>query len=301
MEEEIDRLCQTSSRSTVNNYRSAYRKFSEFRMGQDFPVSQLTSDMVRRYESWLLSQSLYRNTVSFHLRILRAVYHRLVDDDGFPRSDPFRRAYTGIDKTVKRAVRKDIVGQLIALDLSSDASLSLARDLFLFSFYARGMSFVDMAYLKKSDIQDHQLSYCRLKTHRRITIHVTPPLQAIINRYYLPSSPYLLPIITRPDDEWLQYKSADRSQNRALKKLGAMLRHPQNLTMYMARHSWASIAHNEGVSMAVVSRCMGHESESTTLIYLTSMGQEELDRANDIVINAVMRASGTKRSSGHNK
>ena len=56
------------------------------------------------------------------------------------------------------------------LDLSFEPQLELARDIFLFSFYTRGMSFIDMAHLKKSNLQNGILTYSRKKTGQRLTI-----------------------------------------------------------------------------------------------------------------------------------
>ena len=66
---------------------------------------------------------------------------------------------TGVDKTIKRAIPIKEIKVLKELDLSLKPSLDFARDMFMFSFYTRGMSFIDMAYLKKSDLQNGILTY----------------------------------------------------------------------------------------------------------------------------------------------
>ena len=83
------------------------------------------------------------------MRILRAVYNRAVEKELTTQRFPFRHVYTGIEKTIKRAIPQPIIRQIKDKELLAGSSVDYARDMFLFSFYTRGMSFVDMAYLKK--------------------------------------------------------------------------------------------------------------------------------------------------------
>lgn len=89
------------------------------------------------------------NTISFYMRNLRAVYNRAVEKGLTTQQYPFRHVYTGVDKTVKRAIPIKAIKALKDLDLATNLTLDFARDMFMFSFYTRGMSFVDMAYLKR--------------------------------------------------------------------------------------------------------------------------------------------------------
>lgn len=130
----------------------ARNSFSLYRCGRDIPLRSVTSELICDYESWLKRRSVTRNTVSFYMRILRSVYNKAVERGLVSPSTPFKYVYTGIEKTRKRAVDEGTVVRLQQLDLSGRPSLCFARDLFLFSFYCRGMAFVDMAYLRKSDV-----------------------------------------------------------------------------------------------------------------------------------------------------
>ena len=146
------------------------------------------------------------------------------------------------------------------------------------------MSFVDMAYLKKKDLQHGLLVYNRRKTGQRLFIRWEKPMQEIIDRYDTAESEYLLPIITRKGNERKQYENALRTTNRQLKKIAALARLPATLTMYVARHSWASIAKNKNIPLSVISESMGHNSENTTKIYLTSLSQDTIDNANKTIL-----------------
>lgn len=201
---------------------------------------------------------------------------------------PFKHVYTGIDKTVKRAVSLKIIRQIRNLDLTLNPSLDYARDMFLFSFYTRGMSFVDMAFLKKRDIQNGILSYRRQKTHQQLFIKWEKPMQDIVEKYDTRNTPYLLPIIRNMQvDERRQYKTAAHRVNSKLKKLGEQMGLTIPLTSYVARHAWASIARSKNISISVISEAMGHDSENTTRIYLASLDTSVVDKANSLILKSL--------------
>mgnify|MGYP000420601345 CR=1 FL=1 len=124
------------------------------RENKDVLLEDVGSDLMLMYEAYLRNKGLTKNSTSFYMRILRAVYNRAVEKDLTTNRNPFKHVYTGIDKTIKRAISLKAIKQIKNLDLSLQPSLDFARDMFLFSFYTRGMSFIDMAYLKKKDLSN---------------------------------------------------------------------------------------------------------------------------------------------------
>ena len=214
------------------------------------------------------------------MRILRAVYNRAVEKDLTTNRNPFKHVYTGIDKTIKRAIPLKAIKQIKNLDLSLQPSLDFARDMFLFSFYTRGMSFIDMAYLKKNDLSNGILSYRRRKTGQQLFIRWEKCMQEIVDKYDADYySPYLLPILKYPYDR-SQYKNMLYRTNKSLKDVAKVVGLSIPLTLYVARHSWASIAKSKNIPISVISEGMGHDSEITTQIYLASLDNAVVDRAN---------------------
>lgn len=86
------------------------------------------------------------------MKRLRAVYNKAVEEGWTDDQHPFRKVFTSTEKTVKRAIPLHAIRRLKELNLSHSSSQCFARDMFLFSFYTRGMSFVDIAYLQKGDL-----------------------------------------------------------------------------------------------------------------------------------------------------
>lgn len=150
------------------------------------------------------------------------------------------------------------------------------------------MAFVDMAYLKKENVDSVRITYCRHKTGQYLTLHIEPCMAVILERYgqVCPESPYLFPILTdeQPDQAYRQYRTGLNYHNRKLKRLGKLLGEPLPLSSYTPRHSWATAARNHDVPIAVISAGMGHSSERTTLIYLDSLDNAVIDNANEKIL-----------------
>lgn len=281
----IAQMKQLGRERTAETYMATLRSIMAFRQGNDVPVDAITSDLILQYEAWLKGRGITMNTVSFYMRILRAVYNRAVEKGLTTQRYPFRHVYTGVEKTVKRAVPIKVVKALKGLDLSVKPSLALARDMFLFSFYTRGMSFVDMAFLRKSDLRNGILTYRRRKTGQRLSIRWEKCMAEVVARYPAENTDYLLPIISHVGDERRQYTNALHLINCRLKTLSDMLHLPRPLTMYVARHSWASAAKAKNVPLSVISEGMGHDSEATTQIYLASLETTVVDKANKLILS----------------
>ena len=247
---------------------------------KDVLLSNMDAELMMGYETYLKAQGASMNTVSFYMRILRATYNRAVDKGVIRQRFPFKHVYTGVEKTVKRAISFKVIRQLKEMDLSHSQSMEFARDMFMFSFYTRGMSFVDMAFLKKTDLNNGMLTYRRKKTGQLLSIRWEKCMQDIVDKYPGNYSTYLLPIIIHiRKDERLQYKNSICLVNRRLKEIGKKLGLVHPLTMYVARHSWASVARGKHIPLSVISEGMGHDSEKTTLIYLAALDTTVIDKA----------------------
>jgi len=288
MEGAIAKQKQNGKTGTADNYRSALNSFKKFRNNEDLMLDCISSELMEQYEAWQKTRGVCPNTISFYLRIFRAIYKRAVEDEIISDRHPFKRVYTGVDKTVKRALPLKLVRKIKSLNLAWNPKLDYARDMFMMSFYLRGMSFVDMAYLKKSDLRNGVVTYRRRKTGQQLMIAWTKEMQDILKKYPDNQSGYLLPIITKSDiNERCMYQNMSSKINRTLKTIAAMIGSSVTLTMYVARHSWASAAKTNGIPISVISEGMGHDSESTTQIYLASLDTSVVDRANEIIISSL--------------
>lgn len=276
---------------TAKTYGDALASFSCFRKGEDLLIETLDAETMNLYEAWLKGRGVKRNSSSCYLRTLRTLYRKAVDLGMTTDKDIFRHVFTGFAKTTKRAVPLDAIHAIRQLNLPEGSFLAFARDLFVLSVFLQGISFVDMAYLKKSDIKNGLLQYIRKKTGQSLSVGWEPAMQAIVDTYahLTVGSPYLLPIITRQDGtERRQYERMGHKVNCYLKKIGKMVGLQIPLTTYVARHSWASVMRDLGVSLSIVSKGLGHESLKTTQIYLSSIDTDGVVKANRRMIRKIL-------------
>lgn len=279
----VVRLEREGRIGSAANYRMAYRKFATFLGTRRPSIAQLSREIVVEYETWLRQSGLSPNTISFYLRYLRAVYNvASMEINFYTQRDPFLYIRINQVATIKRAISPSNLRRIAEYDLSQrNPRIAFARDIFMFSFFTRGMSFVDMAYLRKNDIHDNILSYRRRKTGQWLTMAIEPCMQEIIDRYDNPSD-YLLPILQ--DDSYKNYRSQQRDLNRHIRALGQELGFEQPLTFYVARHTWATMARDSGAPIQIISAGMGHTSERTTNIYLAQLDHSRVDKLNRQVI-----------------
>lgn len=298
MESVIIKLRKNGKVRTSETYTATLRSFKNFLKSRtsdseilptdDIMLDCVTSEIMEAYEAWQRQRGLSANSISFYTRILRAVYNRAVEEGITDNRSPFRHVYTGVDKTVKRALPLSVIKRIRLLDLSMSSSLDYARDMFMMSFMLRGMSFIDMAYLKKKDLSDGYLTYRRRKTGQKLTIEWTAEMQAILDKYPANPSDYLLPIIRGNSlNERHTYRNVGYNINRNLKTIARRVGVTIPLTLYVARHSWASAAQSKGIPVSIISEGMGHGSESTTRIYLAGLDTTRVDRANSLILRSL--------------
>ena len=298
-------LLKNGQYRTMQHYKATLNSYMRFRAGKDISFKEIDAEEMQSYEAYLKNvANVCTNTSSFYLRILRATYNKGVEKGYTTQQNPFKNVYTGIAKTKKRAIPRESISSIKRLDPTKDLTpkQGLARDTFLMCFYLRGISFIDLAHLRKSDLKDGYISYVRSKTGQRLSIRWENEMQEIVDKYQAQttSTPYLFPFLAcdanskngaiqgkKPDehrtsglDELRLYHNAESRITYHLKKLGAKMGIQGKLTLYVARHSWATAARDKNISISIISEALGHNSETTTQIYLRSIQSSEVDEVN---------------------
>jgi len=295
----VEHKQQDGSYGMAQKYQSTCVKLIEYQSTvykSDLKMEEVDNEFVEGFADYMKGKNLTENTIHFYLRNFSAMYHFKNKDYA---DNPFKHVNMRSCPTRKRALDKQTMQRIKEFDSEGKESLAFARDLFMFSFYTQGMSFVDIAYLKESDIENGTIMYKRHKTDQPITVTLVPEAKAIIRRYNNnkvvesktevksnaegeSEDNYIFGIIDSndPDTAYRQYRSGLATQNRRLKTIGKKLGLEEPLTTYIARHTWATLAQNSGVPTAVISRSLGHTSETTTRIYLGSMDTKTLAKYN---------------------
>lgn len=304
---EIENMRAVNRFGVAKNYACVCNSLSRYLQSDgmdDIPFRKLTSECVAGYQTWLWNSGVGRNSSSCYMRSLHALFNKAVRQ-GVASGNPFTGVYTGIARTRKRAVTAKDIRSLAHLNIKAELikrgknpeqrnfeafsrSLLFTKDLFLFCFCACGMTFVDLAHLKKSDLSNGFIHYTRKKTRQPIEVKVEAMMQKIIDKY-TNTSPYLFPILTSTDtcEADRQYRRAIRIYNLNLKRLSSFLGSNISLTSYVARHTWATTAYRQHLPLSVICQAMGHDSEHTTQIYLKSLENTVINEANHKLLNHI--------------
>lgn len=291
--ERIENFEKKGQNKSAANTKSALKHFTIFREGADLDVRDLSVNLIKDFQDYLVRvKNLKMNTVSLYMRMLRAAYNYAVEEEIIEEDKrPFRKAFTGQEKTRKRAIGKPMVKRLIELKTNNQA-LAFARDIFLFSIFMQGMPFVDIAHLKKAQLRNGYILYQRRKTNRTLKVRIPREAQEIIDKYRIkdPGCPFLFPIlITGKGNSPGRYDSALRLYNKRLARLSALLGIDEPFTSYVSRHTWASLAHACGISDSIICEAMGHNNIETTTIYLAALDMDVIASANRKLIASLMR------------
>lgn len=288
----LPRASAGMSRSTAANYLTAARSLIRFCGGTDLMLRDLSNDTVRSYVRWLAAQGVSPNTSACYLRSLRAVYNKAAVCLRFRNRCPFEGVPTANTETVKRSLDQEALRRLLALELPKGSMLELARDLFLFSLYAMGMPFVDLARLKRSQIRDGYIMYRRQKTGRGVRVRIEPLMEDIIRKYD-DGSEYVFPIL-----RGRSYETALNAYNRRLRRIGHMAGLGTALTSYVARHTWASAAYRNNVDLPIISRALGHANTRTTLVYVREIDDTRVAEANRRLLEKICTPLGKRQAPG---
>ena len=286
----------------VHTYRSTLRSFRAFSGGgaEALPMSEVfTQGRLKEYEEWLMQRMLCLDTVSTYMRTLRAVYNRwAVPGTAGHNPKLFDDVYTKVSSHTKRALTERQFGKLMYADtqrLSEEQRCVLAYFLLMFLF--RGMPFIDLAYLRKKDVQGNTIVYRRHKTGRQLTIHIPKEALPLINgcKNRNCDSIYLFPILDgqAKNSGWNLYRfyqAALRSFNRMLRRVAKILLPGVKVSSYTARHTWATLAFHIGMPVGIISQSLGHSSIKVTETYLKPFENELVDKANRELISSVRKS-----------
>ncbi|WP_418697565.1 tyrosine-type recombinase/integrase [Bacteroides sp.] len=299
MESVIAELESEGRYSTAHVYRCALKAALAYE-GDGLCLENITSAWLSAYQEHLRTdRQLLMNTVSTYMRMLRAVYNRAVDAGLVPFVPHlFRCVFTGRQKNHRRALEGKDMRKLLAEEPAEPATPSFrhglrwARACLELMLRFHGLSFVDLAHLRKSDLRDGHLYVCRRKTGIPLCITVSPEALALIHRYAHPdpASPYLLDIL----DGHLFGKAAHANYCRMLRLLNLRLSQLSRkrrlglcVSSYCARHTWATAAKYCGVPVEVISEALGHSSVTVTEGYLKQFDWDVIDRADRVTMRYI--------------
>lgn len=268
---------------TSRNYSGIIGRLKGFTSNRDLKFNELNLEFLKRFERHHLSKPGNSvNGIASYMRTIKAIYNKgikegMVDESLYP----FKYYTIKTKPTEKRAIKIESIKKILEMKTEIGSKHFHYRNYFVLSYLMLGMSFIDMAFLRRDNIIDGRVKFQRRKTGKRYDIVITKQIKPIIEYYMDNPNPsgFLLPIIYRDTLE-LQYKDAQwelRRYNIGLKEIAKKCGIEERLTSYVSRHSFATHAMFKKVPLEAISAMMGHNKLSTTQIYLKSLPSNILD------------------------
>ena len=294
----VDEFKNNNQWGTAHIYQSSFKAFSTYRRGSDLSFDDLSANVIKGFEIYLRDRKCSRNTVATYIKVVKATYNRAMDCGAVTSFTPrlFSHVCTTTENRRKRALDAKEMGLIMnEKTVQTGNGLLYEKLIFRLMFLLRGISFVDLAYLRKDDIKAGTISYCRRKTGRTITVKLTTEAKTIMKKLSRNTprySPYIFPLISSPEGTeaaYKEYQRALRKFNHRLNRLSQNM--PTHLSTYTARHTWATMAYYCEIHQGIISEAMGHSSIAVTETYLKPFNNDRIDEANERVIEYVKRAA----------
>ncbi|HBG70075.1 MAG: hypothetical protein A2W93_10075 [Bacteroidetes bacterium GWF2_43_63] len=289
LQSRISDLKKTNNLGNADVYNNLFRELKSFRNGKDLKFTDINVRMINDFEQFFREKNLKESSISTHMRTFRALINRAIDEEICPKNSyPFAKYKIQKLKPTARkiAISKADMTRIDSLQFDNNDHLFHTKNYFLFSYYLRGINFIDLANLKWENIIDGRVSYVRAKTGKLYTILLLEPALEIIEYYkrYNSDSKYIFPIL---DEKIHMTEQSKRNRvgkirtrvNKELKEIAHMAGVRGDITTYVSRHSWATIMKYERVPVEIIQQGMGHKDSKTTEIYLKDFEDEIMDKA----------------------
>lgn len=284
-------LLTAGKQGTARSYKT-FRQSLRKHKADDFRMSRVNFQFLKDFETHLYKRGVTANGISTYMRSFRAVINRAIKEDLFPQEKyPFRKYKIPKAPTKKRALSMDQIRSVLNANLEHKPHLIDTHNYLKFMLHMRGMNFHDMAKLKKQNVQGDRIVYTRSKTGHVFDIEMSEEAKGLVELYSRQTKNRVFPLIddVPNNDENFDIKitSQRRRINKHLKEIAEVIELPVNLTTYVIRHTWASLAKFQGVSSHIISESLGHANLSTTETYLASFHHSELDKTNRDLLGVI--------------
>lgn len=288
----VNDLKAQSRIGTAVAYETAKNSLNEFKEGLKF--ADITPQLLRKYESWMLSQGKSKTTVGIYLRALRTIYNAAnLDKSLYPFGDGKGRYSIPTGRNVKKALTLDEVSQIFHYQPEPGTIEEMARDYWVFIYLCNGMNVKDLCLLKRKNVKGDKITFVRAKTSRskkessEIVVSLKPEAKAIILKWgqvNLDPEAYLFPHLNKnmtPERQREVYQQVTKNINKYMKKIAEKLEINKDVTTYYARHSFATILKRTGASVEMIGELLGHSDTKTTRSYLAGFETEAIHKATD--------------------
>ena len=287
-QQEIDRLKSTGRLGYASVFTCTLQNLKKFTSDTDLDFQDIDVNFIRRFEDFLIQRNIAVTTRSIDFRTFRtlwrnAIKEKICPENHYPFKDFSFSKYNN-PKTRKRAITSEQFQAIAKLKLEDDKLVN-SRNYFLFSYYCRGLNFTDLASLKWTNIIDGFLNYVRAKTKEEFNFKIHPEALKILEHYQNlegnSDAGFVFPILYKRHATLSSQRDRKikilKRVNQDLKIISKEAKIEKNVTTYVARHTYATTLHKNGISIEEIGKSLGHDDTKTTEIYLDEIDDPLFD------------------------
>jgi integrase/recombinase XerD len=288
----IKELREEKRIGTAVSYECAKASIQVFK--KELKFADVTPEFLRKYENWMLSNEKSITTIGIYLRSLRTIFNRVsIDKSLYPFGKGQKKYSIPTGKNIKKALSLEEIGKIFNYEAPANSTIEMAKDYWIFIYLCNGLNVKDLCQLKNKNIQGNVLYYERAKTKRSknsgelITVSLKPQAKEIISKWGQVSigpETYVFPHLQKrmtAEKERKVIQQVTKTVNKYMKRIAKELEINKEVTTYFARHSFATVLRNSGVSTEFISEALGHSNMKTTQSYLAGFEQETIHKTTD--------------------
>jgi len=292
--EELQAKGSTGNYDVYKGAKNALKRYTKNKSNLMF--SDINYTFLKKFETFLFKGGCTGGGVSNYMRTLRALINEAIrrkymSKENYPFATSFNKngySLSHLKSEAKpRALSIEDMEKIKNFEIEKHPEFKETWLIYLFSYYCRGMNFADMAKLKWTDIYDGRIFYKRMKTGTQFSIKVNDKIQSIIDEFKPKVTPYVFPILTdfhkTPEQIKNRRKKRLRKFNQEMKKIARLLGIREDISSYMARHTYASTLNSKDVSVSKISQGLGHKDVATTQHYLKRFDNKEIDDLDELL------------------
>ena len=288
----IENLKKSDKIGSAQVDQDALNSLQKFFDKKDIGFNEIKYLTLKKYEAHCIEKGNTSATIGIRMRAIRSVFNQAIKAKVIKeRQYPFKDYKIS---QIKSYSKKEFLNvseiDLLKKYKPKDQYEEFAKDMFLFSYYSRGINFIDMMQLEKNALIDKNISYYREKTGVAVKFKLNSITEKILTKYKSePDSKFLLSIVknNNPTKTYLKNKSQKYLTiyvNKYLKDIMSNLKINKNITFYCARHSFATALKFENVSIEIIREALGHKDINSTMSYLNSLPDAKLDKIIEDII-----------------
>lgn len=276
---------------TAKVYKETLSSVKKFHGKSQLRFQDLNFTFLEKYDSFLRSNDGTDSGISFKMRTIKAVFNKAIKREIISvKTYPFITYKTSAlkNEAKKEYLTDEELQKLIDEDFSESKQLQFAKDMYLFSFYCRGINFIDILKLQNTNTYEDRLAYTRSKTGVLLDFKVKSNPREILEAYSFKSqNSFLFPLLLQDKPTVEQIKNRSHKLlgqiNPALKEIMKVLNINKRITFYTARHTFATFLKFENIAIDVISEMLGHKDIKATISYLNKLPNKKLDQIIDDV------------------